>query len=234
MKTKQQSETFDHDATESKLDLCRESVIKLRNTIAVRDDHIRRQAVMFAEHKRCAELDAHDKIGDIIRLDHDNKKLTYEIEIAEGVIVEKDRIFGELLSCIDEYLQDKAHLADRIECLEGELTKYEPLDDPTPVSNMGEDDGSLFEFVKKLIVDLSNAEEQPIDPNDIDMMYLKHVIAYTMPGLFSMYALLGEDEKHRFELAGDILHKFRIETMAKYEELVNRGDVDILIIDRRV
>ena len=93
----------------------------------------------------------------------------------------------------------------------------------------------LFEYVASLIIDLSNEEGNlPVDPEDIDLKYLKSAVRYTMPGLFSMFALLGENDIHKIELADNILHKFGVKTMAKYEELVMRGDIDIATIDRRI
>lgn len=44
---------------------------------------------------------------------------------------------------------------------------------------------------------------------------------------------LNEDDEHKIELADSILGKFGIETMAKYEELAERGDIGIDILDHR-
>lgn len=92
----------------------------------------------------------------------------------------------------------------------------------------------LFEYIKEMIIRLSNEEgKMPVDPNEIDMKYVEDAIRYTMPGLFSIYALLSEYDLHRLELANNILDKFGIRTMVKYEDLVESGDIDVICIDRR-
>lgn len=92
----------------------------------------------------------------------------------------------------------------------------------------------LFEYIKALIIEISHRKGwEPVNPNDIDMKYVEAAVRYTMPGLFSMYALLSEDDKHKIEFMDSILHKFEIGTMVKYEELVERGDISIVVIDRR-
>jgi uncharacterized coiled-coil protein SlyX len=94
---------------------------------------------------------------------------------------------------------------------------------------------NLFEAIKCVIVLLSEKEgNQLVDPNEIDVKYIESAVRYTMPGLFSMYALLSEDDKHKIELADSILHWFGIDAMAKYEELIECGDIDIATIDHRV
>lgn len=82
--------------------------------------------------------DLNDKIGDIIRLDYANGKLLRRIGVLEGIVVEKNAVIGTCLRRIDEHLQDKARLANRVECLKGELAKYEPAGETTAVPDMEE------------------------------------------------------------------------------------------------
>ena len=92
----------------------------------------------------------------------------------------------------------------------------------------------LFEYIKYVIVVLSEKEgNRNVDPSVIDVKYIEAAVRYTMPGLFNIYALIGDEDIHKIELADSILHKFGIETMVKYEELAERGDIGIDILDRR-
>ena len=68
---------------------------------------------------------------------------------------------------------------------------------------------------------------------DVDLKYMKSAFRYMLPCLGDPRALLGDDEKCKIRLAENILHKFEIETMDKYGELIGRGDIDIQIVDRR-
>ena len=92
----------------------------------------------------------------------------------------------------------------------------------------------MFKYLKTLLIELSHKEgNAPINPDDIDVKYIEAASRYAFPALFDERACLGDDDTHKIELADSILHQFGIEAMAKYEELVQRGDIDIATVDNR-
>jgi GTP cyclohydrolase II len=93
---------------------------------------------------------------------------------------------------------------------------------------------NMFEYLKGLLIDLSHKEGNvPIDPDEIDVEYVETVCRYSFPTLFDRRALLGNNDLRKIGLADSILAKFDVKTMAKYEGLVERGDVDVIILDHR-
>ena len=150
--------------------------------------------------------DIHHKAGEILKLEYINAKHCRDIDNKFEEIV-------KLESINVKYGQEIESLINHI--------KVDSRQD-------------LFEYIKALILELTSLEKDiSIEPNVIDMKYVEAAVRYTMPGLFSMYALLSEDDKHKIDFMDRTLDKLRIKTMEKYEELVERGDIDIIVIDRR-
>ena len=86
---------------------------------------------------------------------------------------------------------------------------------------------NLFEYLKAVLIIISEKEgSDRINPDDIDVEYIETACRYCFPVLFDPYALLGDDDLHKIELADSILHEFDIETM-------DDVDIDIKCIDRR-
>ena len=149
--------------------------------------------------------DIHYREGEILKLEYINAKHCREIERLNA------RIFTILETTSDV----------------PETVRGDQIDHITECKD-------LFEYIKSVIVVLSEKEgNRPVDPSVIDVKYIESAVRYTMPGYFDIYALIGDSDRHKIELADSILHKFGIETMAKYEELVERGDIGIDILDHR-
>lgn len=71
------------------------------------------------------------------------------------------------------------------------------------------------------------------DPDGIDMKYILTTFKYLIPALDDIYALIGDNDKHKMLLAVDILGKFDLKTMTEYEDLIKRGKIDLEFIDNR-
>lgn len=150
--------------------------------------------------------DIHHKAGEILKLEYINAKHCRDIDNKARKILKLESI-NVLHSREIERLTDRINADSRQD---------------------------LFEYIKALIIEISHRKGwEPVNPNDIDMKYVEAAVRYTMPGLFSMYALLSEDDKHKIELADGILMRFGVQTTAKYNELVDRGDIDVIVIDYR-
>lgn len=184
--------------------------------------------------------DIHYRKGEILRLEYLNAKHRREIERLNVTNDEKDKSIGKCLRRIDEHLQDKARATIDLKLKNGYIKDLELYikDLESKLSNREEDfdtdeETTVFKdfylFARQLIL------KTYLDVNrcDVDLKYMKSAFRYMLPCLGDPRALLSENDKHKIELANSILHKFGVETMDKYEELVMRGDIEIATIDRR-
>lgn len=220
----------------------------LRKDINYRKGEIERLEYVVAKH--CREIERDDKkiknlelelsIRDIPRMKESLKssarlaiKQDDEIERLSAINDEKDKSIGKCLRRIDEHLQDKARLTIDSNLKSGYIKDLEfklsiRKEDPDPVEEI-----TIFKdfylFARQLIL----TTHLDVNRDDVDLKYMKSAFRYMIPCLDDPRALLSEDEKHKIELADSILHMFRIETMAEYEEFVLRGDIDIATIDHR-
>ena len=154
----------------------------------------------------------------------DKTEACYEVEYA----LRQDIHFrkGEIIKL--EHINAK-HCRE-IERLNARISKI--LDPTSDVSHE-----NLFEYLKALLVVLSEKEgNASINPDDIDVKYIEAASRYCYPVLFDKYAVLDQDDsvRHKIEMAEDILHKFDITEMYEYENLINRGEIDLKFIDTRV
>ena len=171
--------------------------------------------------------------SEIVRLKYVVAKHWREIERLNVTNDEKDKSIGKCLRRIDEHLQDKARLTivsnlknGYIKDLESKLSTRKEDSDAVEEITVFKD---FYLFAQQLIL------ETYLDVNRdrVDLKYMEIAFKYMILCLGDPRALLSDNDKHKIELAESILHKFRIETMAKYEELVQRGDIEVLIKDRR-
>lgn len=220
----------------------------------LKDVHYRKGEILRLEYinaKHCREIERDDKkiknlelelsIRDIPRMKESLKssaqlaiKQLREIERLSAINDEKDKSIGKCLRRIDEHLQDKARLTIDSNLKSGYIKDLE-----SKLSTRKEDSGATEEttifkdfylFARQLIL----TTYLDVNRDEVDLEYMKSAFRYMLPCLGDPRALLSENEKHKIELADSVLHKFGIETMAKYEELVMRGDIDIQIVDRRI
>lgn len=219
----------------------------LRKDINYRKDEIERSEYVVAKHYRKIERD--DKkikelelsIRDILRMKESLKssaqlaiKQDNEIERLNVTNDEKEKSIGKCLRRIDEHLQDKARATidlklkhEYIKDLESELSTRKKDHEAFEETTVFKD---FYLFARQLIL------ETYLDVNrcDVDLKYMKSAFKYMLPCLGDPRALLSENEKRKIRLAENILHKFGIETMDKYGELIGRGDIDLQVIDRRI
>jgi uncharacterized coiled-coil protein SlyX len=191
--------------------------------------------------------------GEIERLEYENAKQLREIEKLNVIVDEKGKSAGKCLRRIDDHLQDKARMMQDIKDLEAftkiveiakkwnstlqsEVNSYEMMAQIYNLVKNGSgatEETTIFKdfylFARQLIL----TTYLDVNRDEVDLEYMKSAFRYMLPCLGDPRALLSENEKHKIELAESILNEFGIETMDKYEELIDRGDIDIATIDHR-